>query len=377
MADKKVNLRFKPKGTEGLPVQPIEIDQPGIRGTLPFMPGAALTHDSNVPEQVRQAGRQIVEAPVEIPDDVRRQNAQMLAGQRKVVSLDELPPERQTEVLSAIKQAAALPPPPLPQQQMSPPPKFIPSGPGIGQAKAMAERVAAQQEEKMRQRQEEQVQQQQQSQQRANPRMAQPPQPPQPVQQEYQQEEPQQQYDPPQPAVQPVNCIHCGWPVDKMDMCNPDQLDKQVFVAAVLGQKRFSKEYGLLGNQLKVVFRSLTVEENDLVVKQLMYDWNNGKITGPAHSVVEATKYQLALALESIEKSVGVITLPTFDQYDDEPPPEGQTILPKIVEYVNANALQNEPTRRIIAKAYGHFIDTQAKLEAMAEQSDFWLATGE
>jgi hypothetical protein len=125
---------------------------------------------------------------------------------------------------------------------------------------------------------------------------------------------------------------------------------------------------------MNITFRSLTVEENDLVIKQLMQDWNDGKISGPAHSVSEATKYQLALSLASVETNVGIMKLPELTDYDYDPPEKG-TVLPDIVAYVHQTALHNEPVRRIISKAYGHFIDTTSKLEAMAETPDFWQAT--
>jgi hypothetical protein len=223
----------------------------------------------------------------------------------------------------------------------------MPRGPGIAEAKRMADRAAQVAEERMKQA-------------------------------DKPDEKPEESPAEPAPNTEKVtviNCVHCGWPVGTSEPTEPTPKDKQVFVAALLGQKRFTKEYPLLGGQLRVTFRTLTVEENDLVIKQLMKDWNDGKISGPAHSVVEATKYQLALALGAIETNVGQSTIPALEDYDFDTPKEG-TILPDVVAYVQKMAMPSEPIRRIVSKAYGHFIDTVTKLEAMAEHSDFWQATG-
>lgn len=406
MAEKqKVNLRFKPKGTEGLPVQPLEVNQPTFRGTLPFSVGGAMAAPGSapIPDSIRQEQRAVVESQADIPEEVRRRAEQLMAAQQKVINMADLPPEKQEEILAAIGHAARMQPPPpmttpqptyqqpqqMPQQQrqvmqqpmqpqmapvpqqmppqqpqqqqQAPPqqPRFIPRDGSIGMAKMLADKVVAQQEARDRQ-------------QALAPQQA----PQQTPQAQPAQAEPEPEPVAPLQDLRPTNCMHCGWPVDSLDMCSPDTLDKQVFVASVLGQKRFSKEFQIFDGKMRITFRSLTVEENDLVVKQLMKDWNDGKITGPAHSIAEATKYQLALGLESVSTSVGQVTLPEYSDYDDDDPKEGNTILPKIVEYVTEHAMPNEPTRRIIAKAYGHFVTTQSKLEAMAEQPDFWKATG-
>jgi hypothetical protein len=173
----------------------------------------------------------------------------------------------------------------------------------------------------------------------------------------------------------PITCSHCGWPVDDRDKTDPTETDKNVFVAATLGQQRFVKTYQLLGGKFTVTFRSLTTNESDLVIKQLVKDWNDAKISGPSQSVAEALRYQMNLALAQIESETGLTTLPTLDEYTFDEPEKGATILVEFNTNLQNTVLKNEPTRRIIAKAYGHFIDTLSKLEAMAETPDFYQAS--
>jgi hypothetical protein len=343
----KISLRGAKRDSEIPPA--VEVNLPGLKGTLPFMAGRAINASGDVPMRVRDEEKRIKEEPIVTPEAELRKAINPPA----VVDLEDLPAEKQEEILQSVQEAVTKPAPK--------PSTFIPRGPGISEAKRMADRVAAQTEEKLKN-----------ATQVKQPGRVVPPPAPAPT---------------PEPEPEPKSesgaelksndtCIHCGWPVGSKDGCNPTTLDKQVFVAAVLGQRRFSKEYELLGGQMHVTFRSLSVEENDMVIKQLMDDWNQGKISGPAHSVTEATKYQLAIALESVETNIGPIQLPALDGYEFEEVKTG-TVLPQLVEYVNKTAMPNEHTRRIISKAYGHFIDTQSKLEAMAENSDFWKATAD
>lgn len=348
MADKKVSLRAGALPSMRDTPQVTSVDMPGLRGTLPYATGH-IGDSHNIPAGVQEEVRRFNEAPIITPEAEKRK----AITPKGVVQLESLPEEKQKEVMQSVRAAMEREPSRTP---------FIPRGPGIGQAKAMADRAAAQTEERLKRAQEKPQDQWL---------------PPKPETKAAPVEVPSDQLPelPPQPELPDTGiCVHCGFPRGTKEWCNPTRADKQIFVAAVLGQKRFSKEYNLLGGQLKIVFRTLTVIENDLVVKQLMCDWNDGLLSGPAHSVAEATKYQLTMALESIETNVGPLTLPALDEYDYDEPEKG-TILPKIVAHVSEVAMPNEHVRRIVSKVYGHFIETQSKLEAMAENADFWLAT--
>jgi hypothetical protein len=357
MAEKKVSLRSSHKFsagplTPGKVPEPNVVDMPGFKGTLPFQPGT-INPDADMPTEVFREEERIRAEPIVTPETQKRKAIKP----PPVVDIDDLPEEKQQEVLQTVK------------TMLSRPPKedtFIPRGPGIAEARAHAMHAAAKTTAKINAAQAAPAPQ---------PKPAAPPPPPPPVEED-EQDVPESSVPDTPPVAEPQVCCHCGWPTASKEWCNPTKHDKQFFVAAVLGQKRFVKEYNLLGGQMRVGFRALTVEENDLIIKQLVQDWNDGKISGPAHSVAEATKYQLALALDSVETNVGPLSLPTLEEYDCDEPPTG-TILPQVVDYINKHAMPTETIRRIVSKAYGHFIETQSKLEAMAESSDFWKTTGE
>lgn len=356
MADKKVRLVQNHKFTTTAGNQPeLEkilkpniVDLPGMKGTLPFIQNKPINQTGKLSQEAVKEIERLNSLPEELPEEVKRKVFK--PDIKDAVDIDALPEEKRKEVLKNIKN--------MMDRTSTQEDAFVPSSPDIAEAYAQARRAAALTEENIKQSKQTNTDKQKTE---KEPGI------------EAKQEKKTEPDTPPIQA-EPLVCVHCNWPVGSKEGCAPTKVDKQIFVIAVLGQKRFVKEYELLGKQLHVSFRSLTVEENDLVIKQLMKDWNDGKISGPAHSVAEAVKYQMVLSLAAIETNVGVIQLPTLDEYDYIEPEVG-TILPEITNYVNKNAMSNEPLRRIVSKAYGHFIETQSKLEAMAESPDFWQAT--
>ncbi len=300
-----------------------EVNLPGLKGTLPF--SSTTTTIGAHPE--------VVKAFKEEEEKYQKEAEKVPQGQKFVpptpVNIDALSDEKFEDIKSAIKD----------YQEMKPKKPFVPRDPSIGEAMSLAEKAS-----------------------KSTEKVSTPP------------KAPSVEASPPEA----ITCTHCGFPTDRRDNTNPDTVDKQVFVAQILGQKRFVKEYSLFGNQFRVVFRSLTTKESDLVIKQLVKDWNDGKITGPASSLAEATKYQMILALESLDSVQGLINLQTLDEYDYEEKDieVGATVLPLVVEHIYSTYLTQETLRRAIYKAYGHFLDTVSKLEVMAEHDSFWQATG-
>lgn len=364
----KINLRTETsKLPQGMPKATV-VDFPGLKGTLPFTPEKVIGNHDNLPDEVAAFEQEVASAPIVTPEEQKKKVVD--PTKTNVVKFESLSEAKQQELLSSISAA----------MEQSQAPKFIPRNPSIGEAMATARRAAEITDQALKASAKEIKQTVKTNLKAITP--VTPPVPP-PV---MQQPEPPPVAPTPEPTPAPVPqadaggvaagtiCIHCGWPVGTREGCEPDRMDKQMFVAAVLGQQRFYKTYDLLGGQLSVCFRTLTIKENDLVIKQLIQDWNDGKISGPAHSVTEAARYQLALGLDSIATNVGPIKMAPLEDYEYDEPEKG-TILPDIATYVQTTAIKTEHLRRIISKAHAHFVETVSKLEAMAETPDFWKAT--
>jgi hypothetical protein len=346
---KKVVLNgTKPSTQKANPdLKPTVVDFPGFKGTLPFPVAKAVNNNVNggkLPASVQAEEKRIATAPLITPEHIKK----TAVKPPEVIDFDDLTTEKKEEIKQALVDTGVAAPPKTkiekPKLKIAEEPAFIPAHPSIAKAMRLAEKAAKEAEE-----------------QQAEPVADTP-------------NEDHVHETETGVAASTAKCIHCGWPVGTTDPTDPTSADKQNFVVALLGQKRFTKTFELLGGKLRVVFRTLTVKENDEVIKQLVKDWNDNKISGPAHSVAEAMKYQMVLGLDSVEAAVGLVSLPEYDDYEALPEVNG-TILPSVVEYVYETALTAEPLRRIVARAYGHFIDTVTKLEGMAESPDFWQAT--
>lgn len=319
----KVVVGAKRKKAEDLPIMPINVNTLGITGTLPFSSG--LMSKSKVLDDLPDFVKMEMEAMNKTP-----QVPEQAFTPPKPVDIDDLPPEKIAEVKESINKAIS--------QLKQPMSKINTSIPGLSKAMKLADKAA-----------------------------------------NYVPEPPKQDVLPETDSVIPGAsvCSHCGWDLSITDNVVIERADKQLFVASVLGNKRFTKSFKLFGGQVTVVFRTPKITEADLVVKQLIKDWNDGKISGPAQSVAEAFRYQMYISLDAIDSAAGLIQLPELDDYsyDEEDVADGKTILPLVVEHVTETALTMEPLRRVITSTYGTFLATVAKLEAMSATASFWEAT--
>lgn len=326
MALKRIKLTKQQPQTS--PLNPVKIDTPNLKGTLPFPVASAISPDGKkdvyINDAIRQEQENILNEKVEVPEHIKKATPEI----KPPVDFESLSKEEQQETLEAIKsynkEITSIPKP----KSATP---FIPRGPGIAAAKKLADKIA---------------------------------------------EEPVEAVEVKTDTgsdKEEIKCIRCGWTHGDNNYNAPDKIDKQVFVAAVLGQKRFMKSYSLLGGALRVTFRSLTPKENDMVVNQLTKDWNDGKLTGPAHSLVEAVKYQMVLALQAIDNATGNQNLPALDEYDfdDEEIKKLGTPLPLVVDHLFSTVIVSESVKRILAKSYNNFLDLLTQLEAIADSADF------
>jgi len=343
---------------------PRELNMPGIRGTIPFMPAEVVLTEyekkqlkalgwkegqpvPNISKAVSAERERIMSEPSKIPENVKP------AKRPEIVDIKTLPPAKQEEIKATIrsmtesaarsgynfKQASAIP--------------------GLNEAMAVAEKASEYSGSEEITTYDSAV---------IKPKVKAP---------SSEAEEKHQHAStlPDRPILEGLTCPRCKWPVNQVDNVEPSREDKLAFVAAILAQARFTKTYNLFGERAYITFRTLAAEETDLVIKQLVCDWSKSKLSGPAHSMQQALFYHMALALAEVSTSGGPVRLEEMSEYTGEPP-EGETILPGIVEYVTKVAMPTEPIRKVVAMAYAQFQALTTKLEAMAETPDFWQATG-
>lgn len=193
-----------------------------------------------------------------------------------------------------------------------------------------------------------------------------------------------------EPATTPPAQAGSDVPLDRCPRClfdlrmqydaNPTDTDKQRFLAAMLSQTRFTKQYKLFGDQLQVIFRSLTSKESNLLFRQLNFDLQQGRIGTQAEYMMQLAAYRLAMSIAEVRNSTGapiVEISPVFDIPHDTPGPnDTETHLVPLLKWFDEDGITDESLRRMLGQLHRHFQRTVEALEAMASEPDFWKEIG-
>lgn len=171
-------------------------------------------------------------------------------------------------------------------------------------------------------------------------------------------------------------CGRCGWD-NRMKFETPvTEVDKQDFLAAVLGSQRFRHDMSLMGGKLVITFRTPLAEENKLVFRQLAFDQQAKRIVTESEWFNQLIEYRLALSLEKIADGQGKVlhVVPELSEFKPTPPPDEplQTALVPMLDYVNNTVLAHEVTRRLVGQHLRQFQRLVEALEAMALEPSFW-----
>lgn len=191
-----------------------------------------------------------------------------------------------------------------------------------------------------------------------------------------------------------THCPHCSWDLATPDIPEPPHGDKIAFLHCMIGDKPYSKEVPLFGGNITVVFRTLTTREIDQVYKQAFKDRQDGKLPNELDYYERLNRYRLMLQLQAFRsegaggfnkdlpdgysKSTNVHATGywvTAEQEAELTP--GETALPQIEEWMVDEVLKTENVFRTVNNACSQFNRLVAKMEAMADNSDFWRPTGE
>jgi len=189
-------------------------------------------------------------------------------------------------------------------------------------------------------------------------------------------------------------CPHCGWDQARPSIAEPSQADKMAFLHCLLGEKPFVKEYKLYGGAVTVVFRTLAPRELEVIYKQAYRDRQQGKLPEEVDYYERLNRYRLLLQVASFSGTgAGGFHRDLPDGYSPATNPQAakvwlsadeekeigleETGLPDVEKYMVDNVLRSEQVFVAVNSACNQFNRLVAKMEANAENSDFWSATGE
>jgi hypothetical protein len=183
-------------------------------------------------------------------------------------------------------------------------------------------------------------------------------------------------------------CVHCNWDQSIPDTAQPTHNDKLAFLQSVLGQTIFEQEAPLFGNAIKVRFRTLNIREIDLIYAHVYQLQKDGQVATVEDYYETINRIRVYLQLVSIVGSNSLIhqqfprginaqTSPgVTDLWSDKlKVTETDQILGAIETFVIEQVLKTESLQRAITKACARFNILVAKLEACADDPDFWNET--
>lgn len=182
----------------------------------------------------------------------------------------------------------------------------------------------------------------------------------------------------PQSRAAPVRgepfCPRCGWDMQQKFEIVPTDKDKEDFLVALLGGKRFKKQYELFGGKMIVTFRSMLAEENKAIYRQLVIDQQAKKIETEAEWFVQMMDYRLACSFDEITSNTGkvVSSLPEVQLVSPLPTSDVDNPLVQQLQKLNSDALGQEVMRRLVGSHLRRFQRLMEALEAQALEPSFW-----
>lgn len=191
-----------------------------------------------------------------------------------------------------------------------------------------------------------------------------------------------------------TTCPHCAWDLSLPDTVEPSHETKLEFLGCLLGDKPFTQDYPLFNGEVLVTLRTVTTRELDTIYQQTHTELLDGKIKTQDDFLETINRYRLMLQIRKITSPSTMamnVDLPdgyskskngyasgfwvTEDREAEFSPTE--TGLPAIEEYMMTNVLKSETLFRVTSVACRQFNRLVAKLEGMADNSDFWKPTAQ
>lgn len=189
-------------------------------------------------------------------------------------------------------------------------------------------------------------------------------------------------------AVQEQFCQQCGHPHGFPTIPEPSYEKKLAFLQTTVGECPFRDEQTIMGGNIKVAFRTLSVKELEVIYAQAHNDMKLERISTTGDYYENLNTYRLCLQLVHLKATtIGGfnhvmpegLSPETNDMaasfWETDEPENGDTALRQIFDYIDTKVLKTETMRRLIHAACNQFNRLVAKMEANQENSDFWKPT--
>ncbi len=172
-------------------------------------------------------------------------------------------------------------------------------------------------------------------------------------------------------AEEAHKCPHCGWPQNITDPVEVTDQDKRDFIISLWG-KPFQRTYSVVGDRMRVTLRNLSPAEVDLCHRQAYLEIMRDELSYTDHRE-RVMRLRVALQIVALDNASGnLINLPeSIDDWVVDDDPKNTKAL-AVLNYVYTNVLKSESLHRIVAHLCGKFNSLCARLEAHAEDENFY-----
>jgi len=185
-----------------------------------------------------------------------------------------------------------------------------------------------------------------------------------------------------QPATETVSeetdgeviCPRCG-----LDLNNPTpkpaHQDVLVYVQTVLGGHRFVKQLSLFGGRAVVVFRGLTIREEDAIKAQLADDVERKLLPTAAAVRLRRMEYRMALSIARFTRQgQQPIDIPEATSYAWEASATYHSVVDAMRQDINDKIFVTDTVRQAVAHCWSQFWHILKHLEVKANDPDFYKA---
>ena len=173
-----------------------------------------------------------------------------------------------------------------------------------------------------------------------------------------------------------TKCPRCNWTLTNKPS-EPSHDDKLKYVAAILGDQPFEKEYSLYGGKLIISLRQLTTSRSDLVYNQTAHEIRVGLLSDNTYRQIML--YRMILSLNRVSTGgqepvdIGEIVDSFLEEFIDAD--KQHEVMPIILKRLQTiEPLQNESIWRACYSSFEKFNALLDDLDARADNPDFWNA---
>jgi len=171
-----------------------------------------------------------------------------------------------------------------------------------------------------------------------------------------------------------ANCARCGFPKQLNYDVTITDAEKDQYLMSMQLLRPFEYREKLFGGRWTVTLRALTVDDADRVWQQLLRDELNKRIVNVADKMEFSQRYRLALSLIRLETDLNVYTFPnTFEDWNPAVETEHGKLYDCWMTMKEALSL-NESSYRVLSKCVLQFSAKMQKLEALADDENFYKA---